>query len=285
MRAEPGFRFRLAGLLAAASIASGAAASPASAKLPMPDLSWPPAQADAPIDPDWISEHSTGLAGDYARDFASAVQFNAATVARYDDPGALLLPARGVLLRVLVDAEGRSQGFRVLRSSGNADYDRLVIDSLYADKPLLAPPPALLRGRPSLYVIGMFMVGYSRKVDNTGPLYAQAVMALDGRLPPPPRVDAAGARMLDAVRHDLTANPPAFSRPMEVVLRYVRGKRRIVAVQVLQSSGDAAFDAALHARALAIAGRFELPEQQAGAADWTAHYQFRLPENDSHPGP
>lgn len=269
--------YRLAALLVTASIASGAAADAPRPPLAPPDLTWP-ADPDGPIDSVWISEHSSGAAGDYAREFASAVQFNAATVARYDDIGALPLPARGVLVRVMVGADGKAQGFRIFRSSGDAAYDELVVQSLYADRPLLAPPRALLKGRPSLYVIGMFMLGYSRKIDNTGPIYAQAVMALDGKMAPEPRVDAVGARVLDAVRRDLLANPPAFSKPTAISLRYVRGMHRIESVQVLESSGDAALDATVQARALATTRRFALPEKQAGAIDWTAYYPFRLPE-------
>ncbi|MBW8778099.1 MAG: TonB C-terminal domain-containing protein [Burkholderiales bacterium] len=282
MRAEPGLASRLAAVLAAASIATCAAAGPASANLPYPDLSWPPAQAAPPVDPAWISEHSAGLAGEYARDLASAVQFNAATVARYDDASALPLPARGVLMRVKVGADGRSQGFRIFRSSGDAAYDELVMQSLYADKPLLAPPPALLEGRPTVYVIGMFMLGYSRKVDGTGPIYAQALMTLDGKPAPPPRIDAVRSKVLDAVRRDFATHLPAVDHPVHIVLRFVRVKHRIASVEVLQSSGDATFDAAVQARARAAAAPFELADRP-GALDWVESYTFTSPGPASSP--
>ncbi len=179
MRPDAKGFLRIAAALAVAALSLAAFAGDAPSRMRLPDLTWP-AQPDAPVDPAWVSEHSDGLAGQFARDFASAVMFKSAIVARYEDTYDAPTPARGVLLRVLVDADGRTQGFWILRSSGDASYDKLVMDSLYVDRPILAPPAALLKGQPKLSVVGVFMLGYSQKVDRTGPIEAQAIMAIAG---------------------------------------------------------------------------------------------------------
>ncbi len=272
MRPDAKGPLRIAAALLVATLSFAAVAGDAPSRMKLPDLTWP-AQSDTPVDPAWISEHSTGLAGEYARDFASAVLFKSETVARYQDTYDAPTPARGVLMRVLVGADGKAQGFRIFRSSGDPDYDELVMQSVYADKPLLAPPTALLQGRPTLYVIGMFALGYAQNVDRQGPIYARAIMALDGKQPGPPRPEAGRANALAAVTRDFEARPPLTDRLVDIELRFVRGARRISAVEIFKSSGDAALDDGLRARALAAVAPFALPEKSF-EPDWIVHYRF-----------
>lgn len=281
MRPDAKALLRIAAAMLVASASFAATAGDAPSRMKLPDLTWP-AQPDAPVDPGWISEHSSGIAGEYARDFASAVLSKSETVARYEDTYDAPTPARGVLMRVLVGADGKAQGFRIFRSSGDPDYDELVMQSVYADKPLLAPPPALLQGRPTLYVIGMFMLGYVQNVDRTGPVYARAIMAVDGKPPGPPRFAPAVASALDAVKRDFEAHPLVTDRPMGVTLRYLREGHRIVSVDAIESSGDPALDAKVLTRARTVVAPLVLPDQGIESS-WSVHYRFMPPAASSAP--
>ncbi len=269
MRAELPRALRLAAALATALCIASAQAVPRAYALP--DLSWP-AQADAAIDSSWISERSTGVAKLYQHDFALALPLRSDFVAKYDTPDALPTPpARGVLLRVQVDADGRMRGSRVFRSSGDAGYDELVVRSLESQKPVVAPPAALLQGRPSLYLIGMFALGFSQKEDSTGPIWSNAFMAT---FRSDRKTEAAfTTSVLDAVRRDFDANVATPDKPLDIVLQYTLLERGSPSVEIARESGDAALDRLVLARARAAIAPI-VPPDHLGPIRWSTRFHF-----------